>query len=178
MPTSEQGKAMYLGSLSIVSALLINEVEEMGSFTDTSNPPFVMYIVLFCHSLGFWSLFYSIIGAFVSYFFLVYFHISEVDVILVTILLAVGMLSFMIESAFWVIYLGWSLGTKNDILPESARLGTYLSYAIPQYVFYAGLPFMLYFYYRFADASRLRKMRLANVMPRKKSVGDSGIRRK
>ena len=169
MPDSENGRAVFLGSLSFISALLISEVESMGEIAQLTTPAWVMNAVLVFHSLAFWSLFFSIVGSFVSYFWMVWYQISKIDIVVALSLWCFGILCFMVQAVLFIYMEGYGLRSEPweddyEAYYTASRFDAFLCYAIPQYTFYALLPLMVYYYYRFArNAQQAEQMENSNV---------------
>lgn len=137
----------YLGTLSVVNALLIGQVEEDGVFSVFSDPPSLAFAVRVFHSMIFWSQFYSLLLALLSiYLSLLYGH-QKVHTTLPTVFFAAGIILFILYGFIIVVQDSFGLELKH-LPPPEYRPGLFVCYVLPQIAFFMLFVLSVAFLYR------------------------------
>ena len=159
----------YIGSLSVVNALLIGQIQDTESFSDHSDPQWITVVIRFLHSVIFWSQFYSLLSGLVSVYVTLHFQHEKVHTFIPTVYFFGGMTVFVFWSFWEVVIETFALrvagGTLQDV-PVSLRLPNYLAYTIPQVLL--TLSFVLSVLYLVRSVRRASNERANKVVGRRR----------
>mgnify|MGYP006077772001 CR=1 FL=1 len=137
-----QDAKQYMTTLTITASLILSESQRLTHLGEATEPAGWGYALNAFHALTTWSLFYTVIGSILSFYYALGDSVTSMDVWSPSLFFFVGVFSFFVESMivnvpfffkYFVIYYA-----------EDA-VANYLSYAVVHYFFVLNAPVYCYY---------------------------------
>tara|TARA_B110000046_G_scaffold126858_1_gene133228 strand:- start:4903 stop:5385 length:483 start_codon:yes stop_codon:yes gene_type:complete len=132
-------ESTYLSALSVVSAVLISELH-LDNFRDYSEPHGLNVLLRGMHSSIYWSNFYCLTSAMLSFYLSIQHGQQRVAVAVPTLFFTLGVACFIVWRNLEVIVQSFAfrfVGESLQDVPSTLHWPNYVAYTLPQLTFTA-----------------------------------------